>query len=161
MYRRKQDKHLGLHIDACNNAAIDMTKLLRLFIVFLLFRIDWRKLIVACSVLMIVSVLIQISKLPYPLIGNDSPSDSAISSFNSLNTSVNLDKSLSLAGDGVHIKSVKDAPTNILLSSSAKMNRSLIAPNKKSRPPPPRMVKKLPSQLEVIWLWLSLVMFIA
>lgn len=156
MYRARKDKHLALHIDACNNAAIDMTKLLRLFIVFLLFRIDWRKLIVACSVLMIVSVLVQISKLPYPLIGNDSPSNSGT---NPLNTSVNLDKSRSLAVDGVHLKSVKDAPTNILLSSSAKLNRSLITPNKKSRPPPPRMVRKLPSQLEVIWL--LMVMFIA
>lgn len=149
-----------------------MTKLLRLLVVFLLFRIDWRKLIVACSVFMTVSVLIQLSKLPYPLIGNDSPPKSAISLYNPMNTSVNLDKSRSLAVDDVQLKSVQD---QVLLNSSTKLDRSLIMHSKKTRasqqrkksnsvnlfrispPSLPRTVEKLPSQLEVILLLLVIV----
>lgn len=168
----ENDKRLVLHVEASRNAAIDMTKLLRLLVVFLLFRIDWRKLIVACSVFMTVSVLIQISKLPYPLIGNDYPPNSAISLYNPMNTSVNLDKSRSLAVDDVQLKSVQD---QVLLNSSTKLDRSLIMHSKKPRasqqrkksnsvnlfrispPSLPRTVEKLPSQLEVILLLLVIV----
>ncbi|KAH6771756.1 Exostosin family protein [Perilla frutescens var. hirtella] len=142
-----------------------MTKLLRACVVFLLFRIDWRKLIVVCSILMIVSVLTQISKLPYPLTEKDSSTHSAISSYNPLNTAVHLDKSRSLAV-GVQLESVRDAPDMVLLNSSAELDESLVIPDKAIRasrlrrrnnsvnslrlspPSLPLTVKKIPLQLE-------------
>lgn len=144
-----------------------MTKLLRVCIVFLLYRIDWRKLIVVCSVLTIVSVLIQISKLPYPLTDKNSPPNSAILSHNPVNSTLNLNKSWSLGVD-VQLKSARDAPAIVSVNSSAKKDRSLVIPNKKVRasrwsgrnnsvslvklslPSRPHAVKKLPRQLEVI-----------
>lgn len=145
---------------------IRVAKLLRVCIVVLLYRIDWRKLIVACSILMIVSVLIQISKLPYPLTEKNSSPHSEISSHNPLSTAVNLDNIRSLAVS-VQLESIRDAQTNVSLNSSAKLGRSLVVPNKEIKasrqrrnnsvnssrlPPPflPRTVEKLPRHLEVV-----------
>lgn len=151
-------------IEASTKAMIRVAKLLRVCSVFLLYRIDWRKLIVACSILMIVSVLIQISKLPYPLTENNSPPQSEISSHNPLSTAVNLDKSRSLVV-GVKLESIRDARAKVSLNTSAKLDRSLVVPNKEIKasrqrrsnsvnssnlPPPslPRTVEKLPRRLE-------------
>ncbi|KAL1558922.1 putative glycosyltransferase [Salvia divinorum] len=142
-----------------------MMELLRMCLVFLLFRIKWRKLIVVCSVLTIVSVLIQISKLPYPLTEINSPPNSAFSWYKPMNTAVNLDRSWSLAVDE-HLKSFRNAPTIVPLNSSAKLDRSLVIPSKTRRasrqrrnnsinlfmlspPSPPQTVTKLPHQLEI------------
>lgn len=147
-----------------------MTRLLRMFMVFLLFRIKWRKLIVVCSVLTIVSVLIQISKLPYPLTEINSPPNSAFSWYKPMNTAVSLDRSWSMAV-GVHLKSFRNTPTIVPLNSSAKLDRSVVIPSKTIRasrqrknnsinfftlspPSPPQTVTKLPHHLEVIRLLL-------
>lgn len=147
-----------------------MTRLLRMCMVFLLFRIKWRKLIVVCSVLTIVSVLIQISKLPYPLTETNSPPDSAFSWYKPTNTAANLDRSWSLAV-GVHLKSFQNTPAIVPLNSSAELDRSLVIPSKTIRasrqrrnnsinlftlspPSPPQTVTKLPHELEVITLLL-------
>lgn len=144
---------------------IRLAKLLRVCIVVLLFRIDWRKLIVACSILMIVSVLIQISKLPYPLTEKNSPPHSEILSYNPLNSAVHLDKSRSLAV-GVQLESVRDAQAKVSLNSSSKLDRSMVVPNKEIKasrqrrsnsvnssrlfpPSLPRTVEKLPRHLEM------------
>lgn len=142
---------------------IDITKLLRVCVVFLLFRIDWRKLLVACSILTVVSVLIQISSLPYPLTEWISRPHPALSSFKPPNSDVQLGKS-------VQLKSVQDAPIVVSLNSSSKVNKSTIISNKATKasrqrrrrssvisarlppPSPPHSppVKRLPRQLEVI-----------
>lgn len=150
-----------------------MTKLLRVCVVFLLFRIDWRKLFVVCSILTIVSVLIQIYSLPYPLTEWISPPHLAISSYKPLNTAVHLGKSHSLAV-GVQLESVRSAPAVVSLSSSAILNKSMGISNKAKKasrrrrrsssvnsirlspPSSPHTVKNLPSRLEVIWLLLLL-----
>lgn len=142
---------------------IDLAKLLRLCVVFLFFRIDWRKLLIACSILTVVSVFIQISSLPYPLSEWISRPHPAFSSFNPPNSDVQL-------GKNVQLKSVQDAPIVVSLNSSSKVNISTIIFNKATKasrqrrrrnsvisarlpppsPPPPPPVKRLPRHLEVI-----------
>ncbi|KAI3468977.1 hypothetical protein Pfo_025640 [Paulownia fortunei] len=143
-----------------------MTKLLRMIVVFLMFRIDWRKLFIVCSILMIGSVLIQISSLPYPLTEWISPPHPAISSYKPLNTAVHLGKSHSLAV-GVQLETVRDALMVVSLNSSAKLNQSMVISKKEKKvskrrrrsnsvksitmvspPSSPRIIKNLPSHLE-------------
>ncbi|KAL8552784.1 hypothetical protein ACS0TY_001460 [Phlomoides rotata] len=143
-----------------------MTKLLRVGVVFLLFRIDWRKLLVSCSILTIISVLIQISSLPNPLTEWISSPHPAFSSFKPPNSSVNLGKSPLAVS--VQLESVQDSPTVVSLNSSSKLSKSTIITNKAKKAsrqrrrsnsvnsvglqppssPPPLIIKRLPHQLE-------------
>ncbi|KAK6157955.1 hypothetical protein DH2020_005269 [Rehmannia glutinosa] len=138
-----------------------------------MFRIDWRKLFLVCSILTIGSVLIQISSLPYPLTEWVSPPHGphlAISPYKPLNTAVHLGTSHSLAV-GVQLETVRDATILVSSNSSAKLNHSMVIPKKEKRvsrqrrrrnnvksisvvspPSPPHIVKKLPRNLER-YLW--------
>ncbi|PIN19949.1 Acetylglucosaminyltransferase EXT1/exostosin 1 [Handroanthus impetiginosus] len=143
-----------------------MIKLLRVIVVFLMFRIDWRKLFLVCSILTIGSVLIQISSLPYPLTEWISPPQPAISFYKPLNTAVHLGQSQSLTV-GIQLESVQDAPVVVSVNSSAKLNETIVISKKRKRvsqrrrrsntaksinmvspSSPPRILKKLPSHIE-------------
>ncbi|KAL3647420.1 hypothetical protein CASFOL_008388 [Castilleja foliolosa] len=133
---------------------MDITKLLRIIIVFLMFRIDWKKFLLVCSILTISSILIQIYSLPYPLTQWISPPHPAISTYN--NKPSNTTRK---------IHSLAPPATKMSINSSASINRSTINSKKEKRVsrrrrransvkpniivsplPPPR--EKLPRRLE-------------
>lgn len=93
-----------------------MTKLLRKIIVFLMFRINWRKLFLIGSVLTISSVMIQISTLPYPLKEWIFPPPAAFSSFKPLNTTTL----------GYHFETVHNAPVIVSFNSSTKVDELVL-----------------------------------
>ncbi|CAA0810935.1 Exostosin family protein [Striga hermonthica] len=142
-----------------------MTKPLRTIIIFLMFRIDWRKLFLVCSILTIGSVFIQISSLPYPLTQWISPPRLVISSYKPLNTALHLGETHSLAV-GVPLETIRDAPVVVSANSSANPNQSTVMSRKERRAsrrnrrrsnsvkstnmlsPPSAPRKRLPRQLE-------------
>ncbi|CAA2987693.1 probable glycosyltransferase At5g25310 [Olea europaea subsp. europaea] len=93
-----------------------MIKLLHHIIVFLMYRINWRKLFFIGSVLTISSVFIQISTLPYPLKEWIFPPSTVVSSFEPLNTTT--------MGDG--FETVHNATVIVSFNSSSKVNELVL-----------------------------------
>ncbi|XP_020547737.1 probable glycosyltransferase At5g03795 isoform X1 [Sesamum indicum] len=100
-----------------------MAKLLRKMVVLLMFRLDWRKLISIFVILTVVSVLIQISRLPYPLSELIFPPPTLVSSYKSFNSAIYLAKQLQTNNE-------KGSPM-ILLNSSHQLNQSILSSKKK------------------------------
>ncbi|KAL7123443.1 hypothetical protein ACP275_01G104900 [Erythranthe tilingii] len=148
-----------------------MAKLFRTIVVFLMFRIDWKKLFLVCSVFTVGSVLIQISSLPYPLADWISPPHkTVISSYKSLNTTLHIGQSHSLAV-GPPLETVRVVPVVYSLNSLVKQNQSSVIPKKERRvshrrkgrhrvksivadspPSPPHVVRNIPIRLKR-YLW--------
>ncbi|XP_011081309.1 probable glycosyltransferase At5g03795 [Sesamum indicum] len=129
-----------------------MTKLLRTILIFLIFKIDWRKLFLVSSILTIGSVLILISSLPYPLTEWISQPHPAISSYLPLNTAVHLGKSHLLAA-GVHLETIRDTPIMVSkgeqkTSRRRKGSSRVKSINMVSPPAPQHIVKKLPNHIQ-------------
>ncbi|KAL0296276.1 UNVERIFIED_CONTAM: hypothetical protein Sradi_6679700 [Sesamum radiatum] len=99
-----------------------MAKLLRKIIVLLMFRLDWRKLISIFVILTVVSVLIQISTLPYSLTELIFPPPTLVSSYKSFNSAI-LDKQLQTNNE--------NGSPIVLLNSSDQVNQSLASAKKK------------------------------
>ncbi|KAK4422905.1 putative glycosyltransferase [Sesamum alatum] len=100
-----------------------MAKLLRKIVVLLMFRLDWRKLIFICAILTIVSVLIQISRLPYPLTELIFPPPISLSSYKSFNSTIYLSKQIQ--------SNNKDGSPMVFLDSSRQVNQSIVTFMKK------------------------------
>ncbi|KAL3645250.1 hypothetical protein CASFOL_010430 [Castilleja foliolosa] len=146
---------------------MEIAKLVRTIVVFLMFKIDWRKLLLVCSIFTIGSILIQISSLPYPLAQWISQPRLTISNYNKpMNTVVNLGEIHSLAMDDQH-ETTRAAPVNVSLNSSPSINNLSTVIYKKAKKrgtrrirrtksvkptnilsPPPPPLKKLPRHLE-------------
>ncbi|CAI9095745.1 OLC1v1031745C1 [Oldenlandia corymbosa var. corymbosa] len=100
----------------------EMTKLWRQITVILLFRVDWRKLLLFSSLLTIVSFVVQISRLPYPLRELVFPSSAiTTSTYKNINrvTSENTH-----SAPGVHLATLQITPVNISQNFSAKTNQT-------------------------------------
>lgn len=144
-----------------------MTKLLLRLIVILIFRIDWRKLFFVGAVLTIISVVIQISSLPYPLDEWIFQPPSSVSSYKQINTGVNLGKTDPLPVNS-HRETTQDSLVVDSLNSSMELNQSMVNSAKEDRvsrrrrrrrrsnvrsidivtpPSSPSFVKKLPRHL--------------
>lgn len=153
-----------------------MSKLIRTIVVFLMFKIDWRKLFLVCSIFTIGSVLIQISSLPYPLTDWISPPNIAISSYKPLNSAIHLGHSHPLAV-GLPLETVQDAPRVFSLNPSVTLNQSTVITKRERRlsrrrkgrnrvksstlvpPSPPHIIRNIPNQLKVIPSLLTLLFF--
>ncbi|KAK4400429.1 putative glycosyltransferase [Sesamum angolense] len=87
-----------------------------------MFRLDWRKLISIFVILTVVSVLIQISRLPYPLTELIFPPPTLVSSYKSFNSAI--------LGKQLQTNNENGSPT-VLLDSSDQVNQSLASSKKK------------------------------
>ncbi|KAL0446327.1 UNVERIFIED_CONTAM: hypothetical protein Slati_1760600 [Sesamum latifolium] len=90
-----------------------------------MFRLDWRKLISIFVILMVVSVLIQISRLPYPLTELIFPPPTLVSSYKSFNSAIYL-------GTQPQTNNENGSPM-VLLNSSHQVNQSLESSKKKQK----------------------------
>ncbi|KAL3499622.1 hypothetical protein ACH5RR_038715 [Cinchona calisaya] len=99
-----------------------MTKLWQQIFIVLLFRIDWRKLLLFSSLLTVVSVMVQISRLPYlsELIFSSAEVESTVYTNLSSPTSRN---SHFASHDQLAVAQV--APVNVSRNLSAKLNQSV------------------------------------
>ncbi|KAL3818239.1 hypothetical protein ACJIZ3_004144 [Penstemon smallii] len=131
-----------------------MTKLFRAIIVVLMFRIDWKKLFFVCAILTIGSIVIQISSLPYPLTEWVFSPPPSILSHKSLNPTVHLGQSQSLAVDN-QLETVQDGSVANPLNSTDKVNQPIVKRRRGRKRkklidivPPPPPLKRLPRHLE-------------
>lgn len=107
-----------------------MTKLCRHILVILLFRIDWRKLLLFSSLLTIVSLIVQISRLPYPLSELVfAPSTIPKSTYKNItSTYKNINR---VTSENIHFAPVGQLatlqvnPINVSLDIPAKVNQSV------------------------------------
>ncbi|CAK9173265.1 unnamed protein product [Ilex paraguariensis] len=102
-----------------------MNKFLRLIIIALMFRIDWRKLFIIGTIIMIPGVLFQILTLPYPLTSWIHSPQVTVPLHKSLNGAMHLSDLSHLAWDE-QSKPGRVDPLIVVLNYSVNLDRSML-----------------------------------
>ncbi|KAL3522001.1 hypothetical protein ACH5RR_014835 [Cinchona calisaya] len=109
----------------------EMTKLWKQTLIVLLFRIDWRKILLCSSLLTLVSVMVQISRLPYLSELIFSPPEVERTIYTNLNSPTSRNFHFA-SHDQLAVAQV--APVNVSLNFSAKPNQSVLEEGEVKKP---------------------------